>query len=77
MTYGTIQKGGACKILVTDTAAIHDQTSHLATQAEIQALSLRETRVMFDTLLHVSSELRAKLLQVLDSAAWSRKNAVK
>jgi len=66
----SIRKSGPCRILYADTTAIHDRTSHLATPAEIRAMSEHELRVIFDTLLYLSPEMRTKVLPLLDSNSF-------
>ena len=69
----SIRKSGPCKILYADATAVHDRTSHLATSAELLAISRHQLRVIFDTLLFLSPEMRAKMLPLLDSTSLDKK----
>jgi hypothetical protein len=65
-----IGKTGPCSML--EAAGIHERTSHLATSAELLAISKHQLRVIFDTLLFVSPEMRAKVLPLLDSISQDK-----
>ncbi len=69
----SIRKTGPCKILYADATAIHDRTSHLATSAELLVIGKRRLWLVFDTLLSLSPEMRAKVLPLLDSTSLHKK----
>ena len=69
----SIRTSGPCKILYADARAIHDRTSHLATSAELVMMSKHQLRLIFDTLLSLSPEMRAKVLPLLDSVSLDKK----
>src|SRR6266550_2391088 len=69
----SIRKSGPCKILYADATTVHDRTSHPATSAELLAMGKHQLRVIFDTLLFLSPEMRAKVLPLLDSTSLEKK----
>ena len=71
LVVSSIRKTGPCSML--DAAGIHERTSHLATSAELLAMGKHQLRVIFDTLLFLSPEMRAKVLPLLDSTSLEKK----
>lgn len=58
-----------CQATLNDTSVAYNHTSHLATDAELDSIDSQHTRILFDSLLNVTPELRSRLATLRDTAA--------